>query len=188
MDEPTELKPDKPIVYLMRGLPSCGKSTRAIELAGEHGVICETDEFFYTQVGPDDSQYDYQMDLMDQAREWNFHRFCEAIDTSHSPIVVDRGNAISAESFRYAEKATVAGYQVKIAEPTSSWWAEIRELLADKPRSLPQLYDWAQRLSRMNRNTHRVPAHRIRHWIDRWQSDITAQDILNFKSHKSTVQ
>src|SRR5687768_12834933 len=39
------------IVYLMRGLPSCGKSTTAKKLAGDTGVICETDEYFYTQVG-----------------------------------------------------------------------------------------------------------------------------------------
>jgi hypothetical protein len=39
------------IVYLMRGLPSCGKSHRSKQLAGAQGVICETDQFFYTQVG-----------------------------------------------------------------------------------------------------------------------------------------
>lgn len=34
------------IVYLMRGLPSTGKSHTARRLAGDSGRVCETDEFF----------------------------------------------------------------------------------------------------------------------------------------------
>ena len=79
------------IVYLMRGLPSCGKSYTAKKLAGETGVICETDEYFYTKVGEDSQKYNYQKELMDEARQWNFERFRNAIDDGKTPIVVDRG-------------------------------------------------------------------------------------------------
>jgi hypothetical protein len=36
------------IVYLMRGLSSSGKSHTAKQLAGQTGIVCETDEYFYT--------------------------------------------------------------------------------------------------------------------------------------------
>ena len=39
------------IVYLMRGLPCCGKSHTARKLAGDQGVVLETDEYFYHCVG-----------------------------------------------------------------------------------------------------------------------------------------
>lgn len=38
------------VVYLMRGLPGCGKSHRVKRLAGEQGVVMETDEYFQTSV------------------------------------------------------------------------------------------------------------------------------------------
>ena len=105
------------IVYLMRGLPSCGKSHTAKILAGETGVICETDEYFYTQVGEDPTQFDYQDDLLETARQWNFERFCRAVEEGRSPIVVDRGNSLSLESQQYAHYAADRGYHVELREP-----------------------------------------------------------------------
>ncbi len=46
------------IVYLMRGLPGCGKSHMANRLAGSDGVVLETDQYFYTQVGDNELSYD----------------------------------------------------------------------------------------------------------------------------------
>lgn len=51
-------------VYLMRGLPGCGKSHRAQRLAGAEGVVLETDQYFYTQVGDDPVRYDYREELL----------------------------------------------------------------------------------------------------------------------------
>jgi hypothetical protein len=39
------------VVYLMRGLPSSGKSFPARTLAGEQGLILETDQYFGVKVG-----------------------------------------------------------------------------------------------------------------------------------------
>ena len=63
------------IVYLMRGLPSCGKSYTAKKLTADGGVVCETDEYFYSQVGSDPQTFDYDKELMPEARRWNFERF-----------------------------------------------------------------------------------------------------------------
>ncbi len=56
----------------MRGLPSTGKTHTARRLAGDTGITCETDEFFYTQVGSDPNIYDYDSKRKTEAREWNF--------------------------------------------------------------------------------------------------------------------
>ncbi len=46
------------IVYLMRGLPSSGKSHMARKLAGDNGLVCETDTYFHAHVGEDPERYD----------------------------------------------------------------------------------------------------------------------------------
>jgi len=168
------------IIYLMRGLPSCGKSYTARKLAGHDGVICETDEYFYTQVGSDPTRFDYKADLMPAARQWNFDRFTAAVDAGRSPIIVDRGNSRCVESQRYARYALERGYRVELAEPDSPWWSEIRVLLKHKPHTLPALEQWAQRLATMSRSTHRVPASMIIDWMRKWRVDLTVQDILDY--------
>ena len=167
------------IVYLMRGLPACEKSYAARKAAGADGVICETDEYFYTQVGDDPTRYDYDADLLPAARRWNFDRFKQAVDAGTSPVVVDRGNGRNAETREYARYALDRGYRVELMEPESTWWKEIRALLKYKEDSRSALYEWADRLAEMSRATHRVPVSIIRHWMDAWRHDITLQDILD---------
>jgi hypothetical protein len=175
------------IVYLMRGLPSCGKSTTARKLAGETGVVCETDEYFYTQVGDDPARFDYREGLMEEARRWNFDRFRRAIDEGITPVVVDRGNSRSTESKTYARYALDHGYKVELREPESEWWQEIRVLLKYKKLTKPALYEWADRLAAMNRDTHRVPATTIKRWMDKWRWDLTVDDILNYEPRESVI-
>ena len=170
------------IVYLMRGLPSCGKSHTARKLAGDTGVICETDQFFYTQVGDDATKYNYDETLLPQARDWNFERFKDAIDTNRSPIVVDRGNGRNAETQRYARYAIEHGYHVELREPESPWWREIRLLLQHKHAAAGQLDLWAERLANESKSTHRVPAKTIRRWMAHWKHDLTVQEILEHEN------
>ncbi len=120
------------VVYLMRGLPGCGKSYTARRLAGSDGIVCETDEYFYTQVGDDPLRYDYSEALLPAARNWNFARFCQAVDADRSPIVVDRGNGLNAETRDFAVYAVEHGYRLELREPESEWWQEIRVLLKYK--------------------------------------------------------
>jgi predicted kinase len=167
------------IVYLMRGLPSCGKSYTAKNLCDEGGVVCETDAFFYTQVGEDPQKYDYHSDLLPKARQWNFERFIGAVDSGVSPVVVDRGNGRNRESHAYARYAADRGYEVLLKEPESEWWQEIRVLLKYKHATKEILYQWADRLAEMSRSNHRVSAATIRDWMDHWKYDLTVEDILH---------
>src|SRR4051794_3566914 len=131
------------IVYLMRGLPSCGKSYTARKLAGEFGVVCETDEYFYKHVGDDPTSYDYRDELLQEACQWNLDRFRKALEAGLTPIVVDRGNALSVDSQVYARLAVEHGYHLELREPESPWWQEIRTLLKDKDRNRALLDQWA---------------------------------------------
>jgi len=169
------------IVYLMRGLPACGKSFTARELAGDAGVVLETDQYFFTEVGEDPARFDYSNDLLPEARRWNFDRFRQAIEEGVSPIVVDRGNGLNPETQQYARYAVDHGYQVELREPDSEWWQEIRVLLKYKRVTKEILYQWADRLADLSRSTHRVPVATIRHWMDKWRYDLTVQDILEYQ-------
>lgn len=168
------------IVYLMRGLPACGKSHMAQRLAGLTGVVLETDQYFYTQVGDDPASYDYREAVLPPAREWNLARFRVAIAQGISPIVVDRGNGLNPETREYAAYAVEHGYQVELAEPDSPWWLELRVLLKYRQHIDGTLFDaWARRLADTTRDTHRVPFATIRRWMNHWCHDLTVEDILN---------
>lgn len=167
------------VVYLMRGLPSCGKSTRARELAGTSGIICETDEFFYTECGDDPGQYDYDKDRLDEARQWNLDRFRAALESGVSPIIVDRGNGLNAETRAYAVLASERSYRVELCEPQSPWWQELKVLLKYRDFVRPELLDhFAEALAQKNKSTHRTPAKTIRRWMKSWRVDLTIEDIL----------
>jgi hypothetical protein len=170
------------IVYLMRGLPACGKSYTARTLIGDTGVVLETDQYFYTQVGDDPARYDYSAQLMPAAREWNFARFERAIAARISPIVVDRGNGLNAETRKYARYAVDHGYRVELKEPESKWWQELRVLLKYKHVTGPVLDQWAEALCEKSRATHRVPVDTIRRWMHKWRWDLTVEEILDYES------
>lgn len=145
------------IVYLMRGLPGCGKSHRAKRLAGERGVVLETDEYFYSQAGTDPTSYDYDRKLLPAARQWNLNRMKDALQAGVSPIVVDRGNGLNAETREFAVLAVENRYAIELAEPDSPWWQELRVLLKYKEFvedrlfdacSTPGLSDWPTRLDK----------------------------------------
>jgi hypothetical protein len=168
------------IVYLMRGLPGCGKSHRAKRLAGENGLVLETDEYFYTQVGTDSTHYDYDKSLLPAARQWNLSRLRDALAAGISPIVIDRGNGLNSETREFAVCAVEQGYKVELAEPDSSWWQELRVLLKYKEFVAEKLFDaWAQKLADSTRAGHRVPASTIRSWMQSWRHDVTVGQILN---------
>jgi len=171
----------------MRGLPGSGKSYAAKYLTGKTGIVCETDQYFYTEVGNDPCSYDYRADLIEAGRRWNFTNFQKALDQGITPIVVDRGNSLSLVSQQYAQYAIDQGYKVAFKEPESTWWQEIRVLLKYKRYTRPVLSAWAERLEQISRPKHRVSAAVILHRMDRWRWDLTVQDILDFHRKKDDI-
>lgn len=166
------------IVYLMRGLPCCGKSHMAARLAGEAGVILETDRYFYSEVGDDPSHYDFDEALLPVAREWILDQYRDALAGGRTPIVLDRGNGRNAESRSFVELADAHDYQVELREPDSPWWQDLRVLLKYSEFVADELFDqWAEALSAKSRTGHRTPASTIRRWMRGWKHDLTVDDI-----------
>ena len=164
----------------MRGLPGCGKSYTAKQLAGADGLVLETDAYFYTHVGDDPNIYDFQEHRLPEARDWIMGRFRDAISEGISPIVLDRGNGLNRATQAFARLAIDHGYEVELAEPTSEWWSEIRVLLKYPKYTQPILDQWAEKLSELT-GEHHVPSSTIRKWMSGWRSDLTVQEIISYE-------
>lgn len=143
------------VMYIMRGLPGSGKSTRARQIA-QGGQIFSTDDFFTIQ-----GKYQYDPEFISDAHFWNVTRVQEAIKQGISPIVVDNTNVQAWEMKPYAQMAVNAGYQVKVVEPDTSWAFDAAELA--------------------KRNQHGVPLNAIEDKIKAWEPNTTLDDILNSK-------
>ena len=93
-------------------------------------------------------------------------RYRKALALGRSPIIVDRGNGLNAESREYALLAEQHGYHIELREPDSPWWQELRVLLKYSDFVDETLFDqWAEQLSAKSATGHRVPAATIRRWI-----------------------
>lgn len=164
--------PTHNIVLLMRGLPSSGKSFLARELAVD-GVLCETDRYLR-----EPSLLERDECSMEEARQANLNRFKQALVEGQTPIVVDRGNGLNEETYAYVVAALEYGYDVRLVEPDSPWWREIRTLLRYRPETLPILEAWATALARINESTNGVSRETILDWLDGWIADLSTAELV----------
>ena len=173
------------MLIIMRGLPWTGKSYRAKQLAGDSGIICSTDDYFYQVIKPEQPDvYNFNPRFLSDAHKWNYLRTRKAVekfvkDGSPTPIIVDNTNTESWEPQGYVKYAIAYSIPIEIHEPTSDRWLEICELLKDKKSNKKALKDWAVKLAEGSKETHNVHAFAIEKMIWRWQCDITIDDILN---------
>ena len=185
MKSPTELGigvQNQPQVFLMRGLPNSGKSTRAIQMAGETGIVCETDAFLRKLLALNNGETSQTSALlMAAARRWSRESFIDHIDNGSSLIIVDRGNGRDSETYFYARYAEQNGYQVHLSYPQSQCWLEIEELLDDKSCNRERLIAHAQRLSTLSKSSQVDSSPLILEMIDRWIVDLSVEDILAWK-------
>jgi len=145
-------KAESRVMYIMRGLPGSGKSTKAEQL-GQGGVVLSTDDFFMVN-----GEYVWDEQALGYAHSWNVRRAKEAAEKRVSPIVIDNTN-IKAEYARpYAEIAKDNGYKIEVAEPDTPWKFDVEELA--------------------RRNSHGVPQDRIQNMVDKWEPDLTPDDIM----------
>ena len=169
-------------LVLMRGLPWCGKSYRAKELAGETGKIFSTDEYWYKVNFPDKpDEYSFNRNLLYKAHKWNHLRSCEAMYIGEPLIVIDNTNTIPSEMKPYVEIALGQGYEISIEEPTSDRWKEIRQLLLSKKQNSKLLKDWALKLEEGSKETHSVPVWAIEKMMWRWENNVTVDQIMGSK-------
>ncbi|KAK7081973.1 hypothetical protein SK128_023028 [Halocaridina rubra] len=144
----------KKMLVLMRGLPGSGKSTLAKEIKGCTGVVLSADDFFCDKFG----KYKYESCKLREAHAWNTNRARVKLQESRSPIIIDNTNIQAWEMKPYVKLALHHGYDVDILEPESSWKFTPRDLA--------------------KKNIHGVPKQKIKEMLDRYDFNLTIDQLL----------
>lgn len=143
------------ICYIMRGISGSGKSSLANEL-GTGGVILATDDFFM-----ESGKYEFDMSAIGYAHDWNIDRAAQAMKKGISPVVIDNTNVEAWQAKPYVLLAQKYGYKIEIVEPNTPWKFNAEELA--------------------KRNTHNVPRAAIDKMLEKWQPNISVEDVLKSK-------
>ena len=149
------------MLYIMRGGSGSGKSFKAKQLAGKTGVICSADDFF-TERGKGD--YAFDPSLLGQAHQQCQNRTLEALKQGLSPIVIDNTNTRLWELKKLkpiVQLAQSLGYSIRIEEPETEWW---------KSKNIDEM---------VNKNSHGVPREAIERMVNRFDENITIDDITS---------
>jgi predicted kinase len=144
-------------LYIMRGLPGSGKSTKAKELAGKLGKIFSTDDYFMQ-----DGEYRFDAARLPENHRRNLDDSTMAMRRGTGTVVIDNTNIEPWHFEKYVEAGRLYGYEVEFVEfdPRNYSDSKIRELAS--------------------RNTHRVPETAIRAMKDKW----VAIDAKKYKDAK----
>lgn len=120
-------------LVIMRGLPGSGKTTRAIEIAGEDGVRLSTDDFYV-----ENGQFNFDPDKLGEAHRWNRRRARKAFELGLSPVVIDNCNVEPWEAHGYLMVALRYGYKVEVAYPDTPWMFDPAALAEKTEHGVPQ--------------------------------------------------
>ncbi|WP_105168356.1 AAA family ATPase [Pseudoalteromonas sp. T1lg23B] len=103
-------------VFILRGLPGCGKTHYAQTLADElvagdesQYLICSTDDYFYN----DEGEYHFEKFKLPQFHNLNLARFINGLSEGIPLVIVDNTNIKKWEFVAYSAAASALGYQVK---------------------------------------------------------------------------
>lgn len=141
------------VMYITRGISGSGKSTLAKSLAPKENIF-STDDFFMI-----DGEYKFDPSQLGKYHKMNQNRVEEAIKNGISPIVIDNTNTQGWEIKPYVMLADKYGYAVELKEPNTPWRFDSKELAI--------------------KNSHGVPEDSIKRMIDRYQHNLTVDDIRN---------
>lgn len=167
-----------PRLILMRGLPSCGKSTTARAIVAEEGgEVVEFDRYFYTHVGTDSDTYDWSPRLLPRARARTIGLVAEALERRVNPIVLDDDNHLGRTTLVCTALALKAGYTVEFCEPRSPWWKGLRRLLEEPDANRDRLERWAHKLAHLSLSTHRVSVGSFLRRMERWDPHLSVETL-----------
>jgi NEDD4-binding protein 2 len=145
------------IIYINRGLPGSGKSTKALTLAPKENIF-STDEYWMK-----DGRYVFNARLLGEAHSWNTERVRLSALKGITPIVVDNTNVRRRDFEPYVKIANTYGYTVVEAFPDSPWWNEIRPRIANKTFTDADVKVFCEK------NTHSVPFESIKNMMTKWE-------------------
>ena len=152
-------------LIIFRGCPSSGKSYLANELAGDTGSVHSADTY---HEDPETGEYNWKIENVKKAHQWNHQQAKVSIEQGISPVIIDNTNTTLWEMKQLkqlVELAQFLGYDVRIEEPNPDWFYWDTAFDADA-------------LFERNKKTHNVPLDSIQKMINRWDKDITIEDIL----------
>jgi predicted kinase len=140
-------------LYILRGISGSGKSYLSDQIKGEDGIILSADDFFM-----EDGVYKFDPDKLPQAHSWTQYAAYRFMEEGRSPLIIDNTNIEAWEMKPYVEAAQKYGYNVEIIESNTPWRFDADELA--------------------KRNKHGVPQEVIEDMIERYQHDLSVDDIM----------
>jgi ssDNA-binding Zn-finger/Zn-ribbon topoisomerase 1 len=140
------------LMILVRCPPGGGKSTLAKQLAGNTGIVLESDEFFMQQ-----DKYVFDKEKQIEAHNWNQERCLEAMENGITPIIIANTNTQAIEAEPYVRMAIGHGYKIRIEEP--HWHKDLKDSTGKWN------FDFLK-----GRNVHGVPEDVLKTMIDRYEN------------------
>ena len=142
-------------VYIMRGVPGCGKSTYVTQLStSDSTCICSADNFFLFN-----GKYNFDPRKIGEAHQYCLSVFIDALITGISAIFVDNTNSTLWEYQNYLKLARCWGYRVRIIEIVCRNTGELQIFHA--------------------RNKHNVPYEACLRMWRRWERDPNAELVAD---------
>jgi predicted kinase len=102
------------ILYIMRGLPGSGKSTKARALV-QGGLVASTDDYFM-----EGDEYVFDVEKLTEAHDWNLRRVAEAMRLGVGKIACDNTNIEVEHIDPYLKLADRFGYEAGLVEVITS--------------------------------------------------------------------
>lgn len=154
-------------LIIMRGLPSCGKSYVAEQLAAGKNVICSADHFF----GKTPKEYvaNFSPDKLAQAHAACQEKARKLMSEKSEIVIIDNTNCSSREYATYIEMANEYGYEYRFEYPTSKWWKSIFPHLNTRAKNWDILNKMAMEIAKRSEKSHKVPYETIQIMMDRWE-------------------
>ncbi len=121
-------------IWIMRGLPGSGKSTKAIKICKNNNwpTIVSSDDYFIAG----DNYYFDPMKL-GSAHRWSQWKVRQLINAGRD-VILDNTNLQWKEMKSYIVNALEAGYEVEIVEPDTEWAWNIDKLIEKGSHGVPR--------------------------------------------------
>lgn len=153
---------DDKILYIFRGIPSSGKSTKAKSLVPNEQIF-SADKYFEK-----DGPYMFVPQLLGSAHKACFDGLESAMISGITPLAVDNTNTTLKEINPYIQLAKKRGYSIEIVESDRPEWKKLSSLIDKGIRDGKEIEALIDFFYEDNKKTHNVPRFTFKKMIDRW--------------------
>lgn len=162
------------LLIIMRGIPSCGKTTRAKELANNNDdIIFSADKFW-----GENYVENFDIKKISQAHNWCRDQLKRSMQKQLSLLIVDNTNIKIRDIMPYIDMAKKYEYRVRIEEPISPWWNEIKIVLKNKEKNKKEISEFVNLLFEKSKSTHCVPRKVIEKMTNQYVLDISLERLI----------